>query len=317
MDSGPQPALCPDRLSATNVLGDPERGVAEFPGLAQPWREATSCHTACHRRAVRPTRTAAALRVGAASAMATGGNLRVARAALALAAAALLAACVAAQMPPGAFGGSRPTFTAVKSDLPYIRCGVCEALAKNAYRQVKTAREALRPGKKVRARGRCCAGPACPLPPGVQVAREARLPGQGVRGERPPYGTCVSLLCTCLGTPGPSFGPALDACLPGEPVERVPSRRCRLLLGTVCTLLCCTSSSAAWLRHTAQLLEVTARTRRGAASPTLAAAKGGRAASAPAPCDRAERGRARGGGARAPPDAVSSPRSCRRAPSRT
>lgn len=69
---------------------------------------------------------------------------------LPLAALALLAASVAAQMPPGQFGGSRPTFTAVKSDIPYIKCGVCEALAKNAYRQVKTARDALRPGKKVR-----------------------------------------------------------------------------------------------------------------------------------------------------------------------
>ncbi|KAK9833297.1 hypothetical protein WJX81_004369 [Elliptochloris bilobata] len=52
-------------------------------------------------------------------------------------------------MPPGSFGGSRPTHTAVKSDIPYIKCGVCEALAKNAYRQVKTARDALRPGKKL------------------------------------------------------------------------------------------------------------------------------------------------------------------------
>ena len=68
----------------------------------------------------------------------------------ALAALALLAASVAAQMPPGQFGGSWPTFTAVKSDIPYIKCGVCEALAKNAYRQVKTARDALRPGKKAR-----------------------------------------------------------------------------------------------------------------------------------------------------------------------
>ena len=68
---------------------------------------------------------------------------------LALAVFALLAASVAGQMPPGQFGGSRPTFTAVKTDIPYIKCGVCETLAKNAYRQVKTARDALRPGKKV------------------------------------------------------------------------------------------------------------------------------------------------------------------------
>jgi hypothetical protein len=163
--------------------------------------------TACHRRAVHAIRAAAALRVGAASAMATGGNLR---AALALAAAALLAACARAQMPPGTFGGSRLTFTAVKSDLPYIRCGVCEALAKNAYRQVKTAREALRPGKKVRARCRRCAGPAWPA-----SARCAGRSGGAAAwpegaGERPPHGTCVSLLRVRLGTPGPSLRVASD-----------------------------------------------------------------------------------------------------------
>mmetsp|Transcript_9393 Transcript_9393/g.28231 ORF Transcript_9393/g.28231 Transcript_9393/m.28231 type:complete len:321 (-) Transcript_9393:1411-2373(-) len=30
---------------------------------------------------------------------------------------------------------------AVRSDIPYIRCGVCEALAKNAHRQIKTLRD--------------------------------------------------------------------------------------------------------------------------------------------------------------------------------
>jgi hypothetical protein len=66
--------------------------------------------------------------------------------------AALLAACLL--LPPARtqFGGpsSPPAVPPVKSDLPYIRCGACEALAKNAYRQVKAARDALKPGKKAR-----------------------------------------------------------------------------------------------------------------------------------------------------------------------
>jgi hypothetical protein len=37
----------------------------------------------------------------------------------------------------------------VISDIKYIKCGVCEALAKNAYRQVKAMHEDLPPGKKV------------------------------------------------------------------------------------------------------------------------------------------------------------------------
>ena len=81
-------------------------------------------------------------------------TFRSSRAGLALAAALLLGFCISAQMGmPGQFGGNRPTYTAVKTDIPYIRCGVCEALAKNAYRQVKTARDALPSGKKVRSGG--------------------------------------------------------------------------------------------------------------------------------------------------------------------
>ncbi|KAK9805670.1 hypothetical protein WJX72_011115 [[Myrmecia] bisecta] len=48
------------------------------------------------------------------------------------------------------FGDSRkPPAAAVKSDIKYINCQVCELLAKNAYRQVKAARDALKPGKKL------------------------------------------------------------------------------------------------------------------------------------------------------------------------
>ena len=52
----------------------------------------------------------------------------------------------------GGFGGpaGADPIPAVKSDLPYIRCGACEALAKNAYRQIKALKDAQKPGKKVR-----------------------------------------------------------------------------------------------------------------------------------------------------------------------
>ena len=99
-------------------------------------------------------------------------RIRAPQLCVALAATALLAAGVAGQMPPGQFGGSRPSYTAVKSDIPYIKCGVCEALAKNAYRQVKTARDALRPGKKVRAYH--LLSPAWKLPPPVAAASSQR-----------------------------------------------------------------------------------------------------------------------------------------------
>jgi hypothetical protein len=37
----------------------------------------------------------------------------------------------------------------VKTDLPYIRCGVCEAFVKNAFKQVEAAKLGLKPGQKV------------------------------------------------------------------------------------------------------------------------------------------------------------------------
>lgn len=40
--------------------------------------------------------------------------------------------------------------------LPIGRCGVCEALAKNAHRQVKALRDDLKPGKKVVPEMPCC-----------------------------------------------------------------------------------------------------------------------------------------------------------------
>lgn len=41
---------------------------------------------------------------------------------------------------------------AVKTDVQYIRCGVCEEMTRNIYRSVKAMRDELRPGKKVSAR---------------------------------------------------------------------------------------------------------------------------------------------------------------------
>ncbi|BDA49948.1 hypothetical protein COCOBI_15-0760 [Coccomyxa sp. Obi] len=60
---------------------------------------------------------------------------------------ALLATCANAQF-GGGFGGA-PEAAPVKSDLPYIRCGACEALAKHAFRIVKAVRGTLKPGKKL------------------------------------------------------------------------------------------------------------------------------------------------------------------------
>ena len=87
------------------------------------------------------------------------------------AALACLLACLAAILAPsraqfGGMGGpQQPTFKAVKSDLPFIRCQVCEQLAKAAVRQVKTARDEVKPGKKVRAlKARPAVACGCRLP---------------------------------------------------------------------------------------------------------------------------------------------------------
>ena len=37
----------------------------------------------------------------------------------------------------------------MKSDIKYIKCEVCQLVAKHAYRQVKAAEKELKPGKKV------------------------------------------------------------------------------------------------------------------------------------------------------------------------
>lgn len=43
----------------------------------------------------------------------------------------------------------KPAAVGRKEDVQYIKCQACEALAKNALRQVKAAREGLKPGKKL------------------------------------------------------------------------------------------------------------------------------------------------------------------------
>ena len=47
---------------------------------------------------------------------------------------------------------AKPEAKAVKSDVQYIKCQVCELLAKTAYRQVKAKRDELKPGKKASTR---------------------------------------------------------------------------------------------------------------------------------------------------------------------
>ena len=63
----------------------------------------------------------------------------------------LLAVLICTATAQGQFGGpgAKPTAKAVKSDVKYIKCQVCEAIAKHAIREVKAMREELKPGKKV------------------------------------------------------------------------------------------------------------------------------------------------------------------------
>ncbi len=56
----------------------------------------------------------------------------------------VLSSCVLAQFNP-----SKPPAKPVKSDIKYIKCQVCELLAKNAYRQVNDLQKTLKPNKKV------------------------------------------------------------------------------------------------------------------------------------------------------------------------
>ena len=64
----------------------------------------------------------------------------------------LVAVLICTATAQGQFGGpgAKPTAKAVKSDVKYIKCQVCEAIAKHAIREVKAMREELKPGKKVR-----------------------------------------------------------------------------------------------------------------------------------------------------------------------
>lgn len=60
----------------------------------------------------------------------------------------LLSTCVCLLALTTAFSPQGSDERAVRSDIQYIRCGVCEALAKNAHRQIKTLRdERTKPGK--------------------------------------------------------------------------------------------------------------------------------------------------------------------------
>jgi hypothetical protein len=66
---------------------------------------------------------------------------------------ALLVVSSEAQM-PGMPGGKKEKVKApaVKSDIKYIKCSVCEEIVKSLHREVKTMRDALSKNKKVRIR---------------------------------------------------------------------------------------------------------------------------------------------------------------------
>lgn len=67
---------------------------------------------------------------------------------------AVLVACIGV-FASAQFNPSKPPAKPVKSDIQYIKCQVCELLAKNAYRQVNDMKKALRPNQKVLLFVRC------------------------------------------------------------------------------------------------------------------------------------------------------------------
>ncbi|GBF95667.1 hypothetical protein Rsub_08649 [Raphidocelis subcapitata] len=74
--------------------------------------------------------------------------MAVPRCALAACLIVLAAGSCAAQFDFGG-GGGRQTPPAVRADVPFIRCGVCQHFVKQALRVLKTMREELKPGKKL------------------------------------------------------------------------------------------------------------------------------------------------------------------------
>lgn len=79
-------------------------------------------------------------------------------------------------------GGKRPEKKApiVKADLPYIRCGTCEVMVKQAMNRVKKLREEQTPGKVVRSRDGVARRPApldLPRSPADLEASKASIGG--------------------------------------------------------------------------------------------------------------------------------------------
>ncbi len=69
----------------------------------------------------------------------------------------------------GGGGGSPPKVPAVLSDIPYIKCGTCQAFVKQAMAMVKKLRSEEKPGKKVRGWLGCVGGS---LRAGTQILPE-------------------------------------------------------------------------------------------------------------------------------------------------
>jgi len=71
---------------------------------------------------------------------------------------ALLLAC-AFSCALAQFNPSKPPAKPVKSDIKYIKCQVCELVAKNAYRQVQDLKKTVKPNKKVCRQHSCTKAP--------------------------------------------------------------------------------------------------------------------------------------------------------------
>ena len=46
-------------------------------------------------------------------------------------------------------GGKRELPPAVRADVPYVKCGICQQFVKQAMRSMRTIKEGLKPGQKV------------------------------------------------------------------------------------------------------------------------------------------------------------------------
>lgn len=119
-----------------------------------------------------------------------------------------------------------PKAPAVKADLPYIRCSVCQEVAKEAYRMIKAMRDALKPGQKVRRlqrhRNPCSRPPAGP-PRAQLLLSKSLIDSQPHASSH----SCPSLMPKTAAR-GPSLARLGQLCSPLQPTTHAapPTHHC-------------------------------------------------------------------------------------------